>query len=373
MATTPGNRRLHPPKQSRITERTYLRQSLHTFPSEFNTQMSVSIVGRQVLRRSLQLKPYRCFTEGKDAQQPGRPQAFTALSEAHTKGIAWQSNNDQAHLREETERLENDTQKHRNHHRMPLLPLNNPKFQMNHQNHITTPNKNQSPPLVPRIQSIPTTKSNWVQIQKIPPMASLDDIVRSVNRVMDHEQKFGIVDLDSNLQTNDTPHMVKRVHKEWVQSATFVLSEHGRPHAWRIQFENRSLAHAFLLRAKAIPFRLVWKPVLVTEWNTQDSGVEPLVKVNESMIRVENFPFGISHDSMRHLFRRYDLASDGPTILPWVSKVTGFKMFVVRFANPSWARAAVRELQGVEIENCQLRLAQYPKQIIQNDTSNASL
>ena len=325
--------------------------------------MSGSIGGRLVLRRSYQPRLCRCFTEAKDAQEPSRPPAFTTLSENRMEEIARRNYYDQASLREETKRLGNNTQNHRN-HRKPLLSLNKPNFQRKPLTHDKIPNENQTQRSVPPIRSALGTKSNWVQISNIPPMASLDDIVRSVNGVMDHEQQLGIVDLDGILQTNDTPPMVKRIHKEWVQSATFILSEHGRPYAWRIQFENRSLAHAFLQRAMAIPFRLVWKPVEVKEWNSQISGPEPLIKVNESMIRVENFPFGTSPDFMRHLFRRYDLALDGPTILPWESKLTGFKMFVVRFANPSWARAAVRELQGVEVENYQLRLAQYPKQII---------
>lgn len=377
MSTTRRNLPLLPLSPNRRTYRSELTNHNHSTSSipNSNPQMSGSIVSRLVLRRSSQLRRYRYFTEGRDAQQSGQPQAFTAPSETRTKEIAMQSHNDHAeYCREESKRWKNDTQKYGYQHRMPpLLPLNKPKFQRKHQTDIKMPNENKIPPPFRSNQSSPSTMSHSVLLQKIPPMISLDDVVRSINGVMDHEQELGIVDLDGNLQTNDTLPMVKRVHKEWVQSATFLLSEHGRPNAWKIQFENRSLAHAFLQRAKAIPFRLIWKPVLVTEWNTQTAGLEPLVKVDESMIRVENFPSKISHDSMRHLFRRYDLATDGPTILPWVSRVTGFKMFVVRFDNPSWARAAVRELQGVDVEGHQLRLAQYPKQIIQTQTSHACL
>jgi hypothetical protein len=210
---------------------------------------------------------------------------------------------------------------------------------------------------------IETAQSNVVEVQHIPPMSSLDDIVRSINRVMDEELELGIVDLDGELQADGTLPMVSK-SGDWVQSATFILSAHARPTAWRIEFENRSIAHAFLQRAKTIPFVLVWKPVPVIEY--KPPLLQPLFEVDDSMIRVENFPDCTTIDSMRHLFRRYELIPSGPTVVPWVSEQTGFKVFIVKFADPSWARAAVRELQGVEVKDMALRLAQYPKQIIRD-------
>ena len=38
-------------------------------------------------------------------------------------------------------------------------------------------------------------------------------------------------------------------------------------------------------------------------------------------------------------------------------------MYLVYFDDPSWARAAVRELQDIDIEGQNLRLFQYPKQL----------
>jgi len=214
------------------------------------------------------------------------------------------------------------------------------------------------------------TQSRWIEIHGTPPMANLDDIVRSVNRVMDEEHDLGIVDLDGALQMDGTLPMVKNDKEPWVQSAKFVLSAHARPTSWRIEFRNRSIAHAFLQRAETIPFLLVWKPVPVNEWNMSAPLVPaPLIMVDDTMIRVENFASDMTIDFVRHLFRRYDLAQNGPTVVPWECEATSFKLFVVRFKDPSWARAAVRELQGVEVDNRQLRLAQYPKQITRDEVA----
>ena len=70
---------------------------------------------------------------------------------------------------------------------------------------------------------------------------------------------------------------------------------------------------------------------------------------------------------MRLMLSRYDLAPLGPTVVRWEGTTSDGKkpplMFLVHFADPSWARAAVRAFQSKEIEGQALRLAQYPKQI----------
>jgi hypothetical protein len=227
-------------------------------------------------------------------------------------------------------------------------------------------NRSRQQPPSPRPErhaGVETAQSNVIEVQQTPPMSSLDDIVRSISRVMDEELELGIVDLDGELRANGTLPMVSK-SGDWVQSATFILSAHARPTSWRIEFENRSIAHAFLQRAKTSPFVLVWKPVPVIEY--KPPLLEPLFEVDDSMIRVENFTDCTTIDSMRHLFRRYDLLPSGPTVVPWVSEQTGFTVFIVKFADPSWARAAVRELQGVEVNQVALRLAQYPKQMVRD-------
>ena len=148
--------------------------------------------------------------------------------------------------------------------------------------------------------------------------------------------------------------------QDCVVKSHLVLSANGRPAGWRIQFANRSIANAVLRSAKKDPLRCAWKTVSVKELK-QETSVPP--EVDESWIRVENCYPAMTVDHLRHIFRRYDLARDGPAIQRWESEETGFQMFLIHFADASWARAAIRELQGVDVKGKALELFQYPKQI----------
>ena len=90
--------------------------------------------------------------------------------------------------------------------------------------------------------------------------------------------------------------------------------------------------------------------------------------VSDAAIRVENCSDETTEGQCRYLFRRYDLAWEGPTVISLGGKEVGGRpvpnSFIVRMANASWARAAVRELQGVDFRGSVIRLAQYPKQMI---------
>ena len=95
----------------------------------------------------------------------------------------------------------------------------------------------------------------------------------------------------------------------------------------------------------------------------------PIV-VDDSMVRFENCPRGMNMEQLRLLLSRYDLAeqpaSDGNTIVSWKQKTEDGKshrMFIARFADASWARAAIRELQGTIIGGKVVRLVQFPKQM----------
>ena len=94
------------------------------------------------------------------------------------------------------------------------------------------------------------------------------------------------------------------------------------------------------------------------------------IAVDDSMVRFENCPRGMNMEQLRLLLSRYDLAeqpaSDGNTIVSWKQKTEDGKshrMFIARFADASWARAAIRELQGTIIGGKVLRLVQFPKQM----------
>lgn len=200
--------------------------------------------------------------------------------------------------------------------------------------------------------------SACIQLRNVPPLATLDDICSSISMVLEIERKIGIRDLDSEngeLLTPSTP---------WVKSAKTILSTHGRPTHWKIEFENRSIVHAFLEHSKQAKFICVWKEVNVTECPKSEEVAQ--VEVNDSMIRVENCPSCLTVDVLRHVFRRYDFAKSGASIFRWESPNTSstHNMFVIRFADPSYARAAIREMQGLKIKEKELIMAQYPKQLI---------
>jgi hypothetical protein len=216
------------------------------------------------------------------------------------------------------------------------------------------PVRRQPEPVEPVAVTFPTT--NWIHIRDCPPLATLDDIVRSVDKVLDIEFQIGILDIDSM----EAGTMVEPT-LPWVKKAQVVLSTHGRPTNWRVEVENRSIVHAFLEHAKETEFMCVWKSALVAEWDPKHAA-KARYEVSDSMVRVENGPDKMNKDHLRHLFRRYDLTTEGDTISGW--KVdTQKRMFLVRFADPANARAAVREMQGIEVQGREIRLSQYPKQI----------
>jgi hypothetical protein len=210
-----------------------------------------------------------------------------------------------------------------------------------------------------KLSGLPT--GSWVIIRNIPPMSTLTDLLQSINEVMDPLADVGIVDLDAVWKKGQVS-MLPRDLQEWVRSAHIVLSSHGRPSGWRVEFCNRSAAHAFVESCRVNQFHCAWKPVNVEAWEQREGNTEPL-NVSDSMIRVENVGDGVTVDHIRHLFRRYDMTREGPSVRVF-SDESSHKLFVVHFADASWARAAVREMQGVHVRQHYLRLAQYPKQLI---------
>lgn len=231
-------------------------------------------------------------------------------------------------------------------------------------------NRKAEPPLSPKVSrrseaKNPTSsslpRSSWVSIHNIPIMSTLDDIVKSINQVLD--SFTGIVDLDVPWKSGGQVTLLEPP-KEWIRSARIKLSSHGRPSAWKIEFHNRSIAHAFLEYSRTHEFLCAWKPVdVVALHEPRQKDDDNDVEVSDSMIRVENCSDHVTIDHVRHLFRRYDMSMKEPSVRV-LNEGSQHKMFLVHFADPSWARAAVRELQGVRVRQDHLRLAQYPKQIL---------
>ena len=83
--------------------------------------------------------------------------------------------------------------------------------------------------------------------------------------------------------------------------------------------------------------------------------------VTDSMVRVENLPDKATTEYVRHLFQRYDFSATGPSVTRFEVKFKSKCFFVVHLSDPANARAAVRELQGLEVLGTKLTAVQYPK------------
>mmetsp|Transcript_30039 Transcript_30039/g.46073 ORF Transcript_30039/g.46073 Transcript_30039/m.46073 type:complete len:591 (+) Transcript_30039:84-1856(+) len=307
-------------------------------------------------------------------------------------------------------------------------------------------------------------QSSYVELKNIPILSSLEDVVRTVNQVLDIEKERGIVDLDAleqqlatkatapivsgqgdtkesmdqhdNTTTEETPlppppipnslpllqfdehendhnadqetyqdyAQTKEVnirqeqqeqHKRWIVSAKSILSTKYRPTGWKLQFANRSIVHALLTHAKENTIFCAWKPIQVEEWRNNSgttrgshaandnykrrvprhSSPTPSmtttvssdsIQISDSMVRIENCPRGMTIDHLRHVLRRYDLSlQDTPSIIKLTESTGGGDSFLVKFEDSTWARAAIREMQGVAIQpKHALRFCQYPQQLL---------
>ena len=170
-----------------------------------------------------------------------------------------------------------------------------------------------------------------------------------------------------------------------VIKAHVVLSPFGRPTGWNLQLANPSIVHALLsysnnARVKG-NLRIGWKfakvkehfPLLHTKTQESNNNYDPkdtstMLVVSDSMVRFENCPHSLTEDYLRHMMSRYELTPLGSTIIKWKGETSDGRVppptFVVRFASPAYARAAVRELQGKAIKGRPMKLIQYPKQLL---------
>lgn len=302
--------------------------------------------------------------------------------------------------------------------------INNPKSEEDEQgnNSLTSVHEKESLPpanvaltcsqhLDPDGIILPT--SSWIEVKGILPISSLDSILETFQRLLDAEREMGIVDLDALWNPNEQPSVPllkfddqddgltkssvirgigggdeNKSLQNWVEAAHVVLSPFGRPKGWHLKFRNRSIVNAILSHAQEHPIYDAWKELKISEWipphkgqnkarHDRDNAGNPSssredsrssLVVTDSMIRIESCPDSLTAEDVMLMMSRYDLNPIGPSVQEWKGLTEdGMKqaplMFVVHFADPSWARAAVRDLQSTEIDGKILRLAQYPRQM----------
>jgi hypothetical protein len=224
--------------------------------------------------------------------------------------------------------------------------------------------------LDPQGMILPT--SDWIHVDGILPNSSLEMVVDTFSKVLVNEQAIGIVDLDALWNPVEDPAVPTLApldndsEQHWIQAAHLVLSPFGRPTGWYLKFQNRSIVNSIISHAQLHPLFCAWKPIKVTEYNYRQEPLSPNPVVTDSMIRFENSPKFLTADQLRLMLSRYELATEGNTVVQWQGSVEGKtapRMFVVRFADASWARAALRDLQSTVVEDKTLVLAQYPQQI----------
>ncbi len=200
----------------------------------------------------------------------------------------------------------------------------------------------------------------------------------------------------------------------WINKAKLILSPFGRPTGWKVQLDNRSIVYALLMHAKETPIFCASKQVRIEEYrynddddddddNNGDHDGQRIIRrtgkfskywyanlrnginnnnnnnqgnmmdkeypqISDATIRVENCPDNATPLTLLNLFSRFDLRMDGPSVVQWDGQTNDGKTppttWLVYFADPAWARAALREKQGAQITGCTITLAQYPRQIL---------
>jgi hypothetical protein len=232
------------------------------------------------------------------------------------------------------------------------------------------------------------------------PFTSLEEVVSSIEEILWQELTVtGVVDLEAmwNPLKDETVPTVSIVEEDnacdsekgqtdsamsdtkrqpfRVQAAEILLSPFGRPTGWKVKLANPSMVNALLSRGKSKEgVRVGWKLVQVKEYHPKDDKEVDFMLVDDTLVRFENCPPSLDVESLRYLLSRYDLAPTGDTIVQWKGRTNDGKvpqpMFLVRFASPAWARAAVREMQNMHLDGKSVKLIQYPRQMLVNENTN---
>lgn len=198
------------------------------------------------------------------------------------------------------------------------------------------------------------------------------------------KQGGGIIDLDKVFFPATPPPVLSATDEEfsktnndaehpYVREARLILSPYARPNGWYVRLANRSLAQALLVRDRRdVPLRIASKHVK-TKAYVHSGGNPPFPgsypNISDATIRVENCPDGLIKVNFLNFFTRFDLSMEHESVVPWSGetpdgKVASSRTYLVQFADASWARAALRELQGAAMSGQAVRLVQFPRQII---------
>lgn len=234
-------------------------------------------------------------------------------------------------------------------------------------------------------KGVRVSKEPWVHIADIPPVSSLEAMMQGVQEAIEDEMRNGgIIDVDKAfirgtkppLLTEDmfptTTSQFEFPHK-YIREAKLILSPFARPTGWFVRLANRSLAQALLLRdRRKVVLKISSSPVRVKEYKI-DKGMPPFPNfdpwISDAVVRVENCSPKTSTVDLMNVFSRFDLTMEKESIVPWRNvtpdgKSAPFRTFLIYFADASWARAAMRERQGVHICTTPVRLVQYPRQLL---------
>jgi hypothetical protein len=230
----------------------------------------------------------------------------------------------------------------------------------------------------------PLPDSAWVQVTNIPPLTSLETMLAGIQTALDDVVlSQGIVDLDAAGSEDPYPLLelpeTDDQAQPWVRKALLLLSPFARPTGWYLHLHNRSIVHALLQYHRKTPVKCGWKEVrLQPHKGPRESSEDQIVDeddrnlihsatVSDCTLRVEDAPPSATAAQLLHYFTLYDCLS----VEPWHGATTGGKesrpTWLVHFADPSWARAALREKQATYLfsETIKpIRLAPYPKQML---------
>eukprot|EP00934_Nitzschia_sp_Nitz4_P003522 Nitzschia sp. Nitz4//scaffold21_size171442//159282//160355//NITZ4_002192-RA/size171442-processed-gene-0.32-mRNA-1//1//CDS//3329542504//3512//frame0 len=241
--------------------------------------------------------------------------------------------------------------------------------------------------LDPTGKMLPT--SEWIHINGTLPVCSLEQVLSAVDLLLHEELIRGVIDLEADwnpIQDPYVPTISPEMEDPLIEAAHVVISPFGRPNGWYVKLRNRSFANAILTRAQNEHLKVGWKAVQVSSHKyiplselqrtkgrrkknvaLLDPALANGLVVDDSMVRIENCPHDLTAEYVRYLLSRYDLAPHGDTVIPWKGQTNDGKvaplMYVVRFASPEWARAAVRECQATIVNGKEVRLVQYPRQL----------
>lgn len=213
-------------------------------------------------------------------------------------------------------------------------------------------------------ETVQVPTSNWIRIDNISPISSLDSITSSIYNALNiiQTQRGGILDLDAiwspdqplpflkQVQDDDETHQLQNdeIITPWkIEKAKLILSPFGRPTGWYIKFNSGSIVYSLLqyIRYNGL-IQCASKSIRIEEYNglldhktqlpidntnnntihnnkmtnkgssnihhhdhNQENNNYDWMIISDHTIRVENCPIEITETILMNFFSRYDLLS----------------------------------------------------------------